>query len=165
MQYFRHSNFYGFANAFLFFTMFLLKWGIKSIRFCSFQLFANGHIHNVVSMLINVKKLNVENNNTIWTLSNVVNINVEINSVDSILFSVVYYNVDKHNVVSMFIWRCLSSRRHINLTTTLKCLLIIYHNILRWTPSSTQWNFNWLCKHTKNIRSSQDFILTNLALS
>ena len=45
--------------------------------FCSFQLFKNGHIHNVVSTLINVMKLDVENNSIVLTLSNVININVK----------------------------------------------------------------------------------------
>ena len=67
-------------------SIFLLKWGIKPTRFsksslklefsvfsftffklknlCSFQLFANGHIHNV-STLIKVLKLDVESKNVI----------------------------------------------------------------------------------------------------
>ena len=54
----------------------------SKIYFCSFRLFKNGHIRNVVSTLINVVKLNDENNNIGLTLSNVVNINVEIDSID-----------------------------------------------------------------------------------
>ena len=68
-------------------SIFLLKWGIKPTRFsksslklefsvfsftffklknifCSFQLFANGHIHNV-STLIKALKLDVESKNVI----------------------------------------------------------------------------------------------------
>ena len=45
---------------------------------CCFQLFENGHTHNVVSRLINVMKLDFENNSIVLTLSNIVNINVEI---------------------------------------------------------------------------------------
>ena len=70
---------------------------------CSFQLFVNGHIHNVVSTLINVVKLLDENNNVIPTLSNV-HINFEIDNVDSTLLNVVNFNVEKHNVVSTLIW-------------------------------------------------------------
>ena len=39
---------------------------------------------------------------------------------DSMLFYVVNFNVDVHNLVSTLIWRCATSRRHINLKTTLK---------------------------------------------
>ena len=38
--------------------------------FCAFQFFANGHIHNVVSTLINGRKFDVENNNLASTLPN-----------------------------------------------------------------------------------------------
>ena len=75
---------------------------------------------NVVSTLVNVVKLDVENDNIILTLSNVVNINVEIDNVDSTWFNVVNFIVDIHNVVSTSIWRSLTSQRHINLTKTLK---------------------------------------------
>ena len=43
-------------------------WSSK-IFFCSFQIFENGYIHSVVSTLINVVKLDVENNNIVSTLS------------------------------------------------------------------------------------------------
>ena len=49
--------------------------------FCSFQFFGDGHIQNIVSTLIKVVKLDVQNNNTVLALSNVVNINVEIDNV------------------------------------------------------------------------------------
>ena len=65
--------------------------------------FVNGHIHNVVSTLINFIELDVENNNVVLTLPNVVNINVEIDNVDSTLFNGVYFSVEKHNVVSTLI--------------------------------------------------------------
>ena len=68
--------------------------------FCSFQLFENGHIHNVVSTLIYVMKLDVENNSIVSTLSNTVNIIAEIDNVDLTLFNVVNFNVDIHNIVS-----------------------------------------------------------------
>ena len=35
-------------------------------------------------------------------------------------FDVVTFNVDVHNVVSTLVWRCTTSRRHINLKATLK---------------------------------------------
>ena len=62
----------------------------------------NDHIRNVVSTLPNVVKIDVENDNVVSTLSNVVQ-----------------FNVEKHNVVSTLIWRCATSRRHINLKATL----------------------------------------------
>ena len=63
--------------------------------------FSNGHIHNVVSTLPNVVKIDLENDNIVSTLSNVVQFNVVI-----------------HNVVSTLIWRA-TSRRHINPKTML----------------------------------------------
>ena len=61
--------------------------------------FSNGNIRNVVAMLPNVVKIDVEHDNVAWTLSNVVQFNVEIHNVVSILLNVVNY-VDEHNVVS-----------------------------------------------------------------
>ena len=63
------SNSLKFKNIILFFTRGLV-------------FFSNGHIHNVVSTLPNVVKINVENGNVVSTLSNVVKINVEIDNVD-----------------------------------------------------------------------------------
>ena len=51
--------------------------------FCSFQ---NGQIH-VVLTLINVVKLDGENNNIVSTLSNVININAEKDNVDLTLLT------------------------------------------------------------------------------
>ena len=103
----------------------LIKWVIflfwsSKIFFCSIQLFENGHIHNFVSTLINVVKLDVENSSIVSTLSNVVNVNVEIDNVDLTLFNVINFNFDMHNVASTLMWHCLTSRRHITLTATLE---------------------------------------------
>ena len=87
--------------------IFSLKWRIKWIRFwvqCTlwstklllcfwlganfFFFFSNGHIHNVVSTLLKVVK-----------------INVEINNVELMLFNVVNFNIDVHNIVSTLIRR------------------------------------------------------------
>ena len=88
--------------------------------YCLFVLiFWNGHIRNVVSTLPNVVKINVENGNVVSTLSNVVQFNIEIHNVLSTLLNVVDFNVDVRNVVSTLIWRCATSRRHINLKATL----------------------------------------------
>ena len=98
-----------------------IPWSSK-ILFCFWIeafFFSNGHIRNVVSTLPNVVKIDVENDNVVSTLSNVVQFNVEKHNVVSTLFYVVNFNVDKHNVVSTLIWRCTTSRRHINLKTTL----------------------------------------------
>ena len=62
------------------------------------------------------------------TLSNV-QFNIEINNVVSTFLNVVNFNVDVHNVVSTLILRCVTSRRHINLQTTL----------------SRPWNVWWKC--------------------
>ena len=95
---------------------------ICHLFFCSFQLFENGHIHNVVLILINVVKLDFGNSNIALTLPNVVNINVEIDNVDSTWFNVVNFNLDIHSVVSTLIWHCLKSQCPIILTTTLRQL-------------------------------------------
>ena len=101
---------FNFSFLFLFFFLFFSK-----IFFSSFESFPNSHIYNVVSTLINVVKLQVENNNG-----------------SSKLFNVVNFNVDIHNVVSTLIWRCPTLCRHINLTTTLK---------QRWKPLHKKWSF------------------------
>ena len=105
----------------IWFYKFLLKWGkieedFESSIFLEAQklkniilllnrgltFFWNGHIRNVVSTLANVNQFNVEIHNVVSKLLNVVN-----------------FNVDVHNIVSTLIWRCATSRRHINLKTTL----------------------------------------------
>ena len=55
-------------------------------------------MQNVVSTLINVVKLDVQNNNMVSTLSNVVNINVETDNVNVTLFNVVNLNVNIHGI-------------------------------------------------------------------
>ena len=71
----------------------------------------------------NVIKIDVENGNVVSTLSNVVQLDVEIHNVVSALLNVVNYNFDLQNVASKLIWRCATSRRHLNLKTTLNCFL------------------------------------------
>ena len=109
----------------MFFYKFLLKWAkMKKILSPAYSLklniyiyilnrglifSSNGHIHNIVSTLPNVVKIDVENDNVVSTFSNVVQVNDEKNNVVSALFY----------VVSTLIWRCATSRRHINLETTL----------------------------------------------
>ena len=103
----------------------LCFWSSK-IFFCSFQLLENGHIHNVVSTLINVMKLDAENNRIVLALSNVVKIDVDLGNVALMLFNVANFNVDIHNVVSTLIWHFPTSWRNITLTTKLR---------LRWKVS------------------------------
>ena len=92
-----------------------------------FDCFAKGHIHNVVSTLPNVVKPNVENSNVVSTFSDVVHIDVEV-----------------HNVVSTLIWGCSTSRRRINLKTTLNrrwnvCWVVIFDmlSVWNWTAFSS----------------------------
>ena len=59
-----------------------------------FQFFANVNINKVVATLVNVVKLDVENDNVVSALFNVVNINFEKDKVDS-----TFFNVDIRNVV------------------------------------------------------------------
>ena len=124
----------------IFFYKFLLKWvkieeDFESSIFLeaqkyyfAFELTLNffwfGHIRNVVSTLPNNVKIDVEIDNVVSTLSNVVQFNIEIHNVASTLLNVVnfkvfFFNVDLHSVVSTLIWRYATSRRHINLKTTL----------------------------------------------
>ena len=49
------------------------------------------------------------------------------------MLNIVNYNVDVHNVVWTLIWRCATSRRHINLKTTLN---------QRWNVC---WVITWSC--------------------
>ena len=63
-------------------------------------IFSNDHIHNVVSTLPNIVKIDIENDSTVSTLSSVVRINVEIVNVDSTLFNVPNFYVDVRDVVS-----------------------------------------------------------------
>ena len=95
--------------------------------------FLNGHIHNVVSTLPNIVKIDVENDNVVSTLSNVVQFNVEKRNVVPTLFYVVNFNVDIHNVVSTLVWRCATSRRHINLESTM----------------NRHWNVCWVLNNKK----------------
>ena len=82
--------------------------------------YGNVHFHNVVLTLLNVVKLDVENNNVVSTLPNVVHNNVPVDTIDATLLDVVNPNVEIGNVASTLILRCTTSRRHINLKTTLK---------------------------------------------
>ena len=117
-------------------------WSLK-IFFCSFQLFEKGHIHNVVSTLINVMKLVVQNNGIISTLPDVVNINVEIDNVNLTLINVVNFNADIHNVVSTLLWHCPTSRSHTTLTTTLR----------------PRWKVSWVLTNiAKKLRNFTKFI-------
>ena len=65
--------------------------------------FSSDHIHNVVSMLPNVVKIDVKNDNVVLTLSNVIQFNVEKHNVVSMLFYAVNFNVDIRYVVSTFV--------------------------------------------------------------
>ena len=119
----------------IFFYKFLLKWGknedFESTIFFEAQkyyfvfesrlnfFFPNGHIRNFVSTLPNVVKIDVENDNLVSTLSNNVQFNVEMYSFVSTLLNVANFNIDVHNFVSTLIWRRATSRRHINLKSTL----------------------------------------------
>ena len=69
--------------------------------------------------LPNVVKTDVEIHSVVSTLPNVVQFNVEIHNVVSTLLNVVNFNVDVYNVASTMIWRCATSRRHVNLKATL----------------------------------------------
>ena len=115
--------------------------GSLNFFFSLFNFYEN--IHNVVSTLINVVKLDVDNNSIVSKLSNVVNFNVEIGNVDSMLFNVVNFNVDIHNVVTTLIWHCPTLRRHITLTTTLRQC----------------WNVFWVLKNVaKRLHNFVKFI-------
>ena len=80
-------------------------------------------------------KINIENNSVVLTLSNVVQFNVEIHNVVSTFLTVVNFNVDAHNVVSTLIWRCATSRRHIDLKATL----------------NRRWNVCWVWRYFEDI--------------
>ena len=115
----------------------LIKWLIFLLKlknfFFSFQLFEDGHIHNVVSTLINVMKLYVENKSIVPTLHNVVNINIDLT----------LFNVDIHDVVSTLIWYYPTLRRHMTLRATLE----------------PHWKVSWVSKNvTKRLHNFVRFI-------
>ena len=85
-----------------------LNWGLI--------FFSNGQIRNIVSTLLNVLKIDVENHNAVSTLSNNVQFNVKIHNVVSTLLNVVNYNADVHNVATSY-------QPKNNVAPTLKCLL------------------------------------------
>ena len=128
--------------------------------------FWNGYICNVVSTLPNVLKIDVENDNIVSTLSNAVRFNVEIHNVVSTLSSVVNFNVDVHNVVSTLIWRCGTSRRHINLKPTLNRRWNICW-AMRNSESSILFQimffFQW--EHSTGVLSHQNFLRLTLIFS
>ena len=97
--------------------------------------FSNGHIRNVVSTLPNDVKIDVENDNVVSMLSNFVQFNIEIQNVVSILLNVLNNNIDVHNVVSTVILCCATSRRQINLKTTL----------------NRRWNICWVGYNGEDI--------------
>ena len=119
----------------MFFYKFLLKWGkneencwvqhilwSSKILFCfwirAYIFFKWSYLQRCFDVA-NVVKIYVENDNVVLTLSNVFQFNVQKQNVVSTFFYVVNFNVDIHNVASTLIWRWVTSRRHINLTTTL----------------------------------------------
>ena len=155
----------------IFFYKFLLKWGkngdFESTIFFEAEkyyfafesrldFFSNGHIRNVVSTLPNIVKIDVENDNVILTLSNVVQFNVEIYNVVSTLLNVVNFNVDVHNVVSTLIWRCATSRRHINLKTTLNRRWNVCWDVFHINPFVLNAHFLYL---PENIRHPYRFLM------
>ena len=73
----------------------MLFWSSKNF-FCPFQRFENFNIHNVVS-------------------TSTPNFNLDLT-----LFNVVNFIFNIRNVVSLLIWHCSMSRRHITLKTTLR---------------------------------------------
>ena len=118
----------------IFFYKLLLKWEKMKILIPPYSLklkniilflnqglifFPNGDIRKVVSTLPNFVKIDAENDNVVSTLSNFVQFNVGIYNVVSTFLNVVNFNVDVQKVVSTLIWRCATSRRHINLKATL----------------------------------------------
>ena len=112
----------------MFFYKLHLKWGKNEEHFESsiffeaqkyyfvfesrLNFFSNGHIRNFVSTLLNVVKIDVEND-VVSTLSNLVS------TLSNVQFNVEKHNVDVQNVASTLIWCCATSQRKINLKTTL----------------------------------------------
>ena len=108
-----------------FFCKYILKWGKNEEKFeCSIFFEAQKYYFVFESRLFFFKWsysqrcFDVENDNVVSTLSNV-QFNVEKHNVVSKLFNVANFNFAVHNVVSTLIWRCATSRRRINLKTTL----------------------------------------------
>ena len=98
------------------FNLNIFSLNLKNIILClpwRLIFFSNGHIYNVVSMLPNVVKIEVENDNVVSTLFNVLQINVETDNVESTLF----------NIDLMLCNFAMSYQPKENVETMLKCLL------------------------------------------
>ena len=100
--------------------IFIWKLKIYILFELRFIFFLNGHIHKIVSTFPNAVKIDLENSNVVSILSIAVQIDFQIDNVDSTLSNFVNFNVDVHNVAPKLNWRCATSRRHIDLKTSLK---------------------------------------------
>ena len=116
--------FKNFAALQIFFHIFFLKWRIKWRKFEPSIFFEAQKYYFVFE-----SRLNFHFFQMVILTTFIDQINVEMGNVDSSLLNVVNFNVEVRNVVSTLIWRCATSRRHINLKATLK----------------QRWNVCWEC--------------------
>ena len=72
------------------------------------------------------------------------------------LLNVVNFNVDLHNVASTLIWRCATSRRHINLKTTLSRCWNVCWDVFHINPFVLNAHFLYL---PENIRNPYSFLM------
>ena len=156
-----------FSGLQIFFSILLLKSGIKLTRFWNssislgfsvrirFQfLFLNVILTTVFRCWSTFWNSTLKVTMLFWQSQRLLaNINVEIDSVDSTMFNVASFKVDIHLVVSTLIWLCLTLRRHINLTTLKQRWNVACETFFHQNKNLVKkcrcifWSIKW-CKYT-----------------
>ena len=106
-----------------------------------FIFFPNGHIHNVISTLPNVVKIDVENDNVVSTLSSVVQFNVEIHNVVERCKFQLWRTQCCFNIDLTLCDVATSYQPKYNVEPTLKCTLgkVILWTALKRLEETSQW--------------------------
>ena len=156
-----------FSGLQIFFSILLLKSGIKSTRFWNssislrfsvrirFQfLFLNVILTTVFRCWSTFWNSTLKVTMLFWQSQRLLaNTNVEIDNVDSTMFNVASFKVDIHLVVSTLIWLCPTLRRHINPTTLKQRWNVACETFFHQNKNLVKkcrcifWSIKW-CKYT-----------------